>query len=554
MKHDLDNEFDVNYDDMINADWAIPRPIKISGIDLPDMPDELLPPKLYDFCEDVANDTNSPIANCAVPLLCALGATIGSKVGIFANSDSNSSWFETANLSGLVLGDASTRKSPPADLVKIYLEHLQNSYQSENEAILIKYETELTAKKIQLKKLEKIATTPIEQIAQLTAEINIMILKGYPQKRLYTSDSTVEKMQLLMVHNPRGIMLFRDEITSTFSNLLLPAQNNYRTFYMEAYKGTSSFAIDRIGRGSIPVPRITFSFFGTAQTKLFKDILKNWENKYKIDGFFARIGLIVVSKKLPPNRFKNTLSSHIRQDIFHLFDALDNYTPESSMYVNEIRVDKSGILGLQLSSQAQTLFDDFTFKLNNDLYHRPVKPEMLDVHIGKQPTMVLKVALILHLSENYDTFSCITINEITMLRALAWHEFIYPHLNFIYSSESIPEQAEDIKMALFILDKIRMKKITDGMTISSIMKKDWSGFKDRSVIESGFDVLQNHGWLEMVGSDFSAGGCPTQKIMLHPKAIELLSDEDNYLLKDKIFETPHLNRLKELLNELNINR
>ena len=103
-------------------EWPQPKPIFVKSLELPDMVPELLTPKLYDFCEDVSNDTHSSIANCAVPLLCALGAIIGSKVGIFAEQNSN--YFEVANLWGIVLGDASTRKSPAADIMKSYLQDI----------------------------------------------------------------------------------------------------------------------------------------------------------------------------------------------------------------------------------------------------------------------------------------------------------------------------------------------------------------------------------------------------------------------------------------------
>jgi putative DNA primase/helicase len=534
-----------DYVDFINEDWAPPQPIKVNDLNLPDMPEELLPPKLYSFCEDVANDTNSPLANCAVPLLCALGAVLGSKVGVFAHPDSNH--FQAANLSGIVVGGASTRKSPAPDIIKTYLQNLEYSYADENAKIELQHYQNLEVKQKNLKQLSKSGSANPMQLAQLTAEINAMTLNGCPKKRLLTSDSTVEKIQMLMLPNPRGIILFKDEITSFFNEIRSDVKDSYRTFVMEAYKSNCGFNIDRIGRGSIHIPRITFSMFGTVQTDLFKDIMAQWFAKYKIDGFFARIGLLVVSKRLAPQKIKPQLNPQVRVDMKRLFSELDQYRPEDSISVSGMRITESGILGLTLSTQAQQTFDDFNFQLEYKLFHNKIKPDTLEAHLGKQASMVLKVALILHLVDHHESYSPVQIDDITIHRALAWYEFILPHLIYVYSSTKSVENPAEVNMALAILEKIAANKITNGMTVSVILKKDWSEFKDRQLLEDGLNVLAHHGWLEMVSSDPSLGGYPTSKISVHPDATKLLLDESNYILRVNSNQSEYLDKLKALL-------
>lgn len=526
-------------------EWPQPKPIFVKSLELPDMVPELLTPKLYDFCEDVSNDTNSSIANCAVPLLCALGAIIGSKVGIFAEQNSN--YFEVANLWGIVLGDASTRKSPAADIMKSYLQDIEHSYAAENANIELQYYHDLEVKQKNLKQLSKSTSPNSMQIAQLSAEVNALISNGCPKKRLLTSDSTIEKLQMLMLANPRGIIFYKDEITSLFNELRSEIKDTYRTFLMESHKSFSGFNIDRIGRGSIHIPRINLSMFGTAQTQLFKDIINQWYGKYKVDGFFARISLITVSKRLPPRKLKPPLNPDIRDYMTKLMLELDQYRPEDSISRNGMRTNSAGILGLTLSVKAQELFNQYSYKLDTLLDSDNIQSELLKAHLAKQPSTVLKLALILHLVDNHDTFSPIQINDATMIRALAWSEYLYPHLVFMYSATSMIENPAEVTMALAILRKIAENKITNGMTISMIIKKNWSQFNDKALIEEGMNVLVNHDWIEMVDSDTSLGGFPTIKIHVNPKAAALLLDEGDYIAKSKgNYKTKYLDMLSTL--------
>jgi hypothetical protein len=212
-----------------------------------------------------------------------------------------------------------------------------------------------------------------------------------------------------------------------------------------------------------------------------------------------------------------------------------------------MRITESGILGLTLSTQAQQTFDDFNFQLEYKLFHNKIKPDTLEAHLGKQASMVLKVALILHLVDHHESYSPVQIDDITIHRALAWYEFILPHLIYVYSSTKSVENPAEVNMALAILEKIAANKITNGMTVSVILKKDWSEFKDRQLLEDGLNVLAHHGWLEMVSSDPSLGGYPTSKISVHPDATKLLSEESNYILRVNSNQSEYLDKLKALL-------
>src|SRR5262249_54939107 len=66
------------------------------------------------------------------------------------------------------------------------------------------------------------------------------------RKRIVTNDPTTEKVARLVVENPKGIALFRDELSGWVGSLNKYGGNGGdRAFYLEAYGGRP-YAVDRI--------------------------------------------------------------------------------------------------------------------------------------------------------------------------------------------------------------------------------------------------------------------------------------------------------------------
>ena len=85
-----------------------------------------------------------------------------------------------------------------------------------------------------------------EQAKQLARE-TINDEGDEPQRRRYlTNDATVEKIGELLAVNPRGILVFRDELTGWLSSLDKEGREGTRAFFLEAWSGTGSFVYDRI--------------------------------------------------------------------------------------------------------------------------------------------------------------------------------------------------------------------------------------------------------------------------------------------------------------------
>ena len=87
-----------------------------------------------------------------------------------------------------------------------------------------------------------------------------------PARRRYvTNDSTVEKLGELLADNPRGILVFRDELLKFLKNLDKEGWEGSRSFYIEAWDGTGRFTFDHIGRGTVEIEAACVSVLGGIQ-------------------------------------------------------------------------------------------------------------------------------------------------------------------------------------------------------------------------------------------------------------------------------------------------
>src|SRR5262249_34854389 len=85
------------------------------------------------------------------------------------------------------------------------------------------------------------------------------------ERRYIVNDSTVEKIGEILNQNPRGLLLFRDEITGFLRTLDREGHESDRAFYLEAWDGRGSYVYDRIGRGTIHIKSVTLSILGGIQ-------------------------------------------------------------------------------------------------------------------------------------------------------------------------------------------------------------------------------------------------------------------------------------------------
>ena len=134
------------------------------------------------------------------------------------------------------------------------------------------------------------------------------------RKRIITNDPTVEKVARLVLENPKGMMLFRDELAGWIGALdKYGGAGGDRAFYLESYGGRA-YAVDRMKDPEpIVVPSLTLSIMGGIQPDRLATLVLSGDD----DGLAARF-LYLWPERTPPKRPDNPVPSGAKAKLIKL--------------------------------------------------------------------------------------------------------------------------------------------------------------------------------------------------------------------------------------------
>lgn len=108
------------------------------------------------------------------------------------------------------------------------------------------------------------------------------------------NDATVEKLGELMQQNPWGTLSYRDELYGLLTGLDKPGQEGARAFMLQSYDGNQGYTFDRIGRGTVHIPRVCLALIGGIQPgRIQKYVRGAVTGGSADDGLLQRFGLAV---------------------------------------------------------------------------------------------------------------------------------------------------------------------------------------------------------------------------------------------------------------------
>src|SRR5262249_51526583 len=182
-------------------------------------------------------------------------------------------------------------------------------------------------------------------------------------KRYVVNDATVEKLGEILAANPNGVLVFRDELIGFLRTLDKEGHENDRGFYLEGWNGTGGYVYDRIARGTIHIPHVCISLFGTIQPgPLARYIRATLANN---DGLMNRFQVLLYPDPLA--RWVHVArypDAGAKNEAFQVFRALDALDPRAlGVEVDEDR----GIPFLRFAPDTQDLFDEWRADLENKL-------------------------------------------------------------------------------------------------------------------------------------------------------------------------------------------
>jgi putative DNA primase/helicase len=494
-----------------NDPWQEPTPLPNALPPVDPFDAELLPVALRGWVMDIAHRMQCPADFPAVAALVALSSLIGARAVIQPKALDD--WQVVPNLWGAVVGRPGVKKSPALSEALKPLNRLQadefERWQAAHDAWAMDCKVIAMQDDANEKKAKGLAgkdpaaaralLEPVDTPAEPTA------------RRFIVNDATVEKLGELMQQNPWGTLSYRDELYGLLTGLEKPGQEGSRAFYLQSYDGNQGYTFDRIGRGTVHIPRVCLALIGGIQPGRIQDYVRGAvAGGSADDGLLQRFGLTVwpdvTGEFVHVDQWPDTPA---KQTAWAVFERLAELQPASDTEPTVWRFD----------DVAQALFVEWLVPFETEIRGDDLHPAMVS-HLSKYRKLIPALALVFALIDTPDTGG--VIHERELIRALSFGDYLRTHANRLYAAAVTPETTD----AVTLLSRIKAGKlvdrdgvILDSFTPRQVALKHWAGLGTPDAVRKAADVLADYDWLrrELVTGG-AAGGRPSDRYTVNPKA------------------------------------
>jgi hypothetical protein len=212
-----------------NGAWEVPAPLPEGLPAVAPFATAMLPHALRSWIEDVSERMQVPPDFVAVAAVVIIGSLVGRKFGIYPKELDD--WTVVANVWGILVARPAMLKSPALAEAMKPLDRLAAEARDRFEAEMAAYEVEVTvaeaeqgALKDALKRAAKEAEkngdrAELEEVVQKHRASQETVPEEPVLRRYKSEDPTAEKLGEILVENPQGILVHRDEASGWFANL-----------------------------------------------------------------------------------------------------------------------------------------------------------------------------------------------------------------------------------------------------------------------------------------------------------------------------------------------
>jgi hypothetical protein len=504
----------------IEKAWPEPSPLPSLLPEAPGMPKEIIPAPFRDYVADISDRMQVAMEIPAVSIIAALSSIVGRSIAIHPKR--NDDWVVVPNLWGLVAARSGMLKSPAIEEATRPLQLLaaKARKQYELKSAERKIEAEIVSARLAAgkKRLTNAAAKGDESDLQLAADELLKIQQQtdsekVAERRYRINDATTEKLLELMADNPRGLFVYRDELSGFLRSLDKVGREMDRAFYLESWNGYGSFTTDRIGRGTTHVDGLCLSIFGGIQPARLQayvgDALNSTSND---DGLIQRFQLAVYPETPKSwNLIDRTPDSAARNRAARIFDILDSVNPAALGVPSSF----SDATVIHFNTDAQDLFDDWLVSLQQRLLSGDRSPSF-ESHLAKYRSLMPSLAILFHLADwadgqMRDRIPAVSI-ESARLAAL-WTDYLELHARKIYAGVLNP----DLQAAHLLLKKIEQGKLKKGNSIRDIYRNQWTGLQTKEQVAQGLQILMDHDYLRLTKVKGDEGRPASDIISINPK-------------------------------------
>ena len=285
------------------------------------------------------------IDHVVVPLL----AIVAGQIGAARRIEAVPAWGERLGLWTTLVGFSGTGKTPGLNATKRVLEAVERDRADRLAELRRQHETRVeTAKAAYKRWKDDVAEAVANGATPPPMPPEAEDPGPYVEPRLYVSDTTVEKLAVLIKARPRGALVIVDELAGLFANMGRYTNGSDREFWLTAWMG-DGYVVERLSR-TVRVPHLLVSMTGGFQPDKLSTAFKGDD-----DGMHAR--LLFSWPAEPPYRELSDEIRDIEPGIYNAFVRLVDL-PAGTGEVLETRT-------LGFTTEAKIEFESFRYTHHN---------------------------------------------------------------------------------------------------------------------------------------------------------------------------------------------
>ncbi len=501
--------------------WPDPEPIKHSLLPVLPLNQNIIPEPYREWVTDIAERMQCPVDFVAVAAIVATAAMIGA--GCAVKPKQKDDWLVVPNLWGGVVGRPGMLKTPAISEVMRFINVLEAEAKQTFDASAANYYAESEFLKAEKEAIKSEMLKALKQVLRKKSRqdvYDVMDLKNKlaqlqePSKpiwkRFKTNDATIEKLSELLADNPRGLLLFRDELIGLLASWEQEGREGDRTFFLEAWNGDGSLTSDRIGRGTVHTKNLCLSLFGTTQpTKLLRYLhqaVRGADN----DGLLQRFQLLIYPDEIQRwELIDREPNIKAKQRVFSVLRKLS----EMDFIQQGAIMDAGGRFPyFSFEEPAQDLFYYWLTDHEKDMREADDHP-ILQEHLSKYRSLFPSLALIHYLIDLADGKKSAGITTDHAIAAIGWCGYLESHARRVYG------MATDMThhASALLAKKIDDGKLVSGFTVRDICRKDWSLLSSKEIIGSACEELIEAGWLRQELMQGGVGRPRQASFIVNPK-------------------------------------
>ena len=490
---ELDDDEDIDEDADPEPQHVEPKPLPEGLAPVMSFDPSFLPTALAPWISDIAERLQCPPDYVTVPAVIALGSVIGRRVGIKPQAQTD--WVEYCNTWGMIIGSPGMLKSPAMQAALGPIYHLEAEVAKDNEVAHEAHKANISNFKVR-----QAVKASLEKAAQKAAALGKDKPVNYdvgaepeePEElHYYTNDSTYEAVGKLLVGNPTGLLIVRDELVSLLRHLDREEQTVARSFYMSGWSGTQPYTFNRIIRGRLHIEAVCLSIIGNTQpTHIGSYVRRANADTAGGDGLLQRFGMLVWPDS--PPEWKNVdrwLTTNIRERAWSVFTRMSELSETNLCASGAQRGPYDKTPFFRFDDAALEEFTHWREKLERRLRSHELPPA-IEGHFAKYRKLVPALALINHLADGGEG----SIKQSALHKAIAFSIYLESHARRVYGGAD----AAEVAAAKAILAHIRQDDLKDGFTARDVQRHCWSNLSDRQQVQAGLDLLVELDWLTVV--------------------------------------------------------